>query len=99
MLSLAEVRGLAKSVLAAAGMDAAGSDVIADIVTRSERDGPRSHGLRMLPVNAQIFTSGYANGAARVPGDGRLKKRAAAEADGVEISTELLAQLNQLAGA
>jgi delta1-piperideine-2-carboxylate reductase len=63
-LSLAEVRELAKSVLVAAGMDATGSDVIADIVTSSERDGPRSHGLRMLPVYAQSFTSGYANGAA-----------------------------------
>ena len=64
LLSLAEVRSQAKSVLVSAGMDEAGSDVIADIVTCSERDGPRSHGLRMLPVYAQSFSSGYANGAA-----------------------------------
>ncbi|MDC0659706.1 Ldh family oxidoreductase [Leisingera sp. SS27] len=63
-LSLGEVRALAKSVLVSAGMDAAGSELIAEIVTCSERDGPRSHGLRMLPVYAQSFTSGYANGAA-----------------------------------
>ncbi|MEX0277053.1 MAG: Ldh family oxidoreductase [Ruegeria sp.] len=60
-LSLDEVRALAKSVLVTAGMNPAGSDLIADIVTKSERDGPRSHGLRMLPVYAQSFTSGYAN--------------------------------------
>ena len=61
-LSLAEVRDLAKSVLISAGADTRSSDVLADIVTRSERDGPRSHGLRMLPVYVQSFTSGYANG-------------------------------------
>ncbi len=63
-LSLQEVRELAKSVLVAAGMDETGSDMIAEIVVKSERDGPRSHGLRMLPVYAQSFTSGYANPAA-----------------------------------
>lgn len=63
-LSLEEVRELARSVLVAAGVDARGSAVLADIVTRSERDGPRSHGLRMLPVYVQSFTSGYANPAA-----------------------------------
>lgn len=63
-LSLAEVRTLAKSVLVSAGMGTPGSDLIAEIVTCSERDGPRSHGLRMLPVYAQSFTSGYANCAA-----------------------------------
>lgn len=60
-ISLGEVRALAKSVLVAAGMDDHGSDVLADIVRNSERDGPRSHGLRMLPVYAQSFQSGYAN--------------------------------------
>lgn len=64
-LSLAEVRALAKSVLVSAGVNAQGSDILADIVTRSERDGPRSHGLRMLPVYVQSFTSGYANGNAK----------------------------------
>ncbi|WP_029621950.1 Ldh family oxidoreductase [Ruegeria conchae] len=63
-LSLDEVRGLARSVFVAAGVDEHGSAVLADLVRMSERDGPRSHGLRMLPVYAQSFASGYANPAA-----------------------------------
>ncbi|MEL7395454.1 MAG: Ldh family oxidoreductase [Pseudomonadota bacterium] len=64
-LSLAQVRDLAKTWLVDAGMDAQGSDVLADLVTKSERDGPRSHGLRMLPVYKQSFECGYANPAAQ----------------------------------
>lgn len=60
-LTLDEVRSLAKAILTGAGMNDAGSDVLADLVCKSERDGPRSHGLRMLPVYAQSFESGYAN--------------------------------------
>ncbi len=60
-LSLDEVEELAKSVLVASGMDEHGSTVLAGLVRMSERDGPRSHGLRMLPVYAQSFSSGYAN--------------------------------------
>lgn len=64
-LSLDAVRDLARSVLVKAGMDDHGSALIAEIVTQSERDGPRSHGLRMLPVYEQSFASGYANPAAK----------------------------------
>ncbi|MEM7209248.1 MAG: Ldh family oxidoreductase [Pseudomonadota bacterium] len=64
-ISLADVRALAKRVLVSGGMDERGSDVIADLVTMCERDGPRSHGLAMLPRYVQSFESGYANGAAR----------------------------------
>lgn len=64
-IALAEVRALAKAVLVRAGMDDHGSDVLAEIVHNSERDGPRSHGLRMLPHYAQSFASGYANRAAK----------------------------------
>lgn len=46
-------------------MDDHNGNIIADLVTMSERDGPRSHGLRMLPTYVQSITSGYANGAAR----------------------------------
>jgi delta1-piperideine-2-carboxylate reductase len=60
-LSLEEVKVLAKSVLVSAGMDERGSEILADLVMRSERDGPRSHGLRMLPVYAQSFEANYAN--------------------------------------
>ncbi|MEQ9695583.1 Ldh family oxidoreductase [Shimia sp. SDUM112013] len=63
-LSLYQIRTFAKSMLIKAGMDDHGSDVLADLVMKSERDGPRSHGLRMLPVYAQSFASGYANPAA-----------------------------------
>ncbi|EEE36024.1 L-lactate dehydrogenase [Rhodobacteraceae bacterium KLH11] len=63
-LSLDEVRELANSVLVKAGLDAHSSAIIADLVWMSERDGPRSHGLRLLPVYAQYLSSGYANPAA-----------------------------------
>lgn len=61
ILSLDEVRALAKAILSHAGMNDSGSDVLAELVYKSERDGPRSHGLRMLPVYEQSFSSGYAN--------------------------------------
>lgn len=64
-ISLHRVRALSKSWLVNAGMDDHGSDVLADLVTMSERDGPRSHGLRMLPVYKQSFDCGYANPAAK----------------------------------
>lgn len=60
-VTLDEVRALAKAILIDAGMDESGSDILAEIVRKSERDGPRSHGLRMLPFYAQSFSSGYAN--------------------------------------
>ncbi|MCG7522041.1 Ldh family oxidoreductase [Ruegeria sp. Ofav3-42] len=60
-ISLDEVRALAKAILTNAGMNDSGSDVLAELVYKSERDGPRSHGLRMLPVYVQSFSSGYAN--------------------------------------
>lgn len=60
-LTLDEVRSLAKSVFLTCGMNDHGSDVLANLVMMSERDGPRSHGLRMLPIYEQSFSSGYAN--------------------------------------
>ena len=63
-LTLDQIRELAENILIAAGMDAAGGALIANIVMQSERDGPRSHGLRILPVYVQSFQSGYANPAA-----------------------------------
>lgn len=59
-LSLAQVTELANAVFRACGVHEDTRAVLVDIVTRSERDGPRSHGLRMLPVYAQSFNSGYA---------------------------------------
>lgn len=63
-LTLDQVHDLAQQILGKVGMDDRGRDTLAEIVRKSERDGPRSHGLRMLPVYAQSFTSGYANPAA-----------------------------------
>lgn len=56
-----DVRELARTVLIAAGTDDHGSNVIANLVMISERDGLRSHGLAMLPHYIQSFTPGYAN--------------------------------------
>ncbi|MEL6641057.1 MAG: Ldh family oxidoreductase [Pseudomonadota bacterium] len=61
ILQLDEVRTLAQSVLRKAGMDPNGSDILAELIMKSERDGPRSHGLRILPAYQQSFASGYAN--------------------------------------
>ncbi|MEM9967878.1 MAG: Ldh family oxidoreductase [Pseudomonadota bacterium] len=64
-LSLADIRSLSKNILTGAGMDETGSDALSDLIMMSERDGPRSHGLRMLPVYANSFSSSYANPAAQ----------------------------------
>ncbi|MCV6600534.1 MAG: Ldh family oxidoreductase [Cohaesibacter sp.] len=61
-LSLADVRALAKEKLASVGVDERGSDNLADLIMCCERDGPRSHGLMMLPHYMQAFSSGYAKG-------------------------------------
>ena len=60
-LSLEEIRDLARSVFMGAGMDEHGSEILAELVRMTERDGLRSHGLRMLPIYVQSFSSGYAN--------------------------------------
>ena len=60
-ISLDEVQKIALSVLKNAGVTSHGAEVLANIVTMSERDGPRSHGLRILPAYVQSFASGYAN--------------------------------------
>lgn len=60
-LSLKQVTELADAVFSACGVSADARMVLAEIVTCSERDGPRSHGLRMLPIYAQSFKSSYAN--------------------------------------
>lgn len=63
-LTLDEVRALAAGIFAQAGMSADDTTTMAEIVAMSERDGPRSHGLRMLPFYAESFVSGYANATA-----------------------------------
>ena len=46
---------------------------------------------------SRICTEIEGNGDARIPGDGRLKLRAAAMKDGVAVNSELLSQLRELA--
>lgn len=65
ILTVPQIRTLADQVLATAGVDAVGRSVLSELVARSEAEGPRSHGLRMLPVYVQSFASGYANPKAR----------------------------------
>lgn len=60
-LSLNDICARAKAVFASCGLDDHGIGILSELVMKSERDGPRSHGLRMLPVYAQSFSSGYAN--------------------------------------
>ncbi|MDG1459397.1 MAG: Ldh family oxidoreductase [Pseudoprimorskyibacter sp.] len=60
-LTLDDVQALAEAVLKRAGMNDQGGKILANIVRLSERDGPRSHGLRMLPIYAKGFATGYAN--------------------------------------
>ncbi len=106
-VTLDEVRALAKTILVKAGMEARGSEVIAELVAKSERDGPRSHGLRMLPAYVQSFASGYANplaqprirrlapGVLRCDGDNGYFQIAAAEARAELIA---MARENGVAG-
>lgn len=79
-LTLDEVRVLATGVFERAGMSPADTATMAEIVMMSERDGPRSHGLRMLPYYAESFASGYASATA-VPTMTRLA-RGALKGDG-----------------
>lgn len=61
-LSLDEVRAIASQVLNKAG---AGSDtcrIIADVITKAERDGPKSHGLNMLLKYSDSLRKGWSNG-------------------------------------
>ena len=60
-LLLEEIKDLARSVFKGAGMDEHDSELLAELVRMTERDGLRSHGVRMLPIYAQSFSSGYAN--------------------------------------
>ncbi|MDO5370274.1 Ldh family oxidoreductase [Paracoccus sp. (in: a-proteobacteria)] len=63
-IPLDEIRALACAALTANGMagDQAGS--VADVVTRAEADGCRSHGLYRIPGYVAALRAGRANGAA-----------------------------------
>ena len=61
-LSLEEVRRLAGDVFRANGVD--GADILANVITRTERDGPVSHGLAMLPNYVSSLRCGWVDGRA-----------------------------------
>ncbi|MEL6954866.1 MAG: Ldh family oxidoreductase [Pseudomonadota bacterium] len=106
-LSIAELDAFARDYLTASGADAKNAAALAELVAKSERDGPKSHGLAMLPRYRQSFESGYANPAAspqitqiapsvlRGDGDNGYYQLASAEARAPLIA---LAQETGLAG-
>ena len=48
-LSLDEIYNLAKKTLLANGCDEETANILADLITKAERDGSLSHGLFRLP--------------------------------------------------
>ena len=64
ILSLEEIDELAVRVLLANGANEETAQVLADVITTTERDGPRSHGLNMLPSYAASISGGWADGQA-----------------------------------
>jgi delta1-piperideine-2-carboxylate reductase len=63
-LSLEEIGSLAQRVLLASGANDETAQVLTDLIRLVERDGPRSHGLAMLPSYATSIRDGWANGQA-----------------------------------
>ena len=63
-LSLQEIGSFAHRVLLASGANEETAQVLADLITVVERDGPRSHGLAMLPSYATSIKDGWADGQA-----------------------------------
>lgn len=60
-LGLADVQALARRIFASLGFGAVDAGILADTIMRAERDGPRSHGLFMLPAYASSVRSGWAD--------------------------------------
>ena len=64
-LSLDEIYNLAKKTLLANGCDEETANILADLITKAERDGSLSHGLFRLPSYVSGIKSGKINGKAR----------------------------------
>lgn len=64
LLSLQAIGALAHRVLLAGGANEEAAQLLADLLVSVERDGPRSHGLRMLPSYATSIRDGWADGQA-----------------------------------
>lgn len=61
-LTLDEIRKLARNALSKAGASDEMADIVADTVTRAERDGSLSHGLFRVPGYVASLKSGKVNG-------------------------------------
>jgi delta1-piperideine-2-carboxylate reductase len=64
-LKLDEIFDLGKKTLLANGCDDETSSILADLITKAERDGSLSHGLFRLPAYVSGLKSGKINGKAR----------------------------------
>jgi len=64
-LSLKEIHDLAKKTLLANNCDDETSSILANLITKAERDGSLSHGLFRLPAYVAGLKSGKINGKAR----------------------------------
>ena len=64
-LSLDEIYNLSKKTLLANGCDEETANILADLITKAERDGSLSHGLFRLPSYVSGLKSGKINGKAR----------------------------------
>lgn len=73
-LGLEEVGALVHRVLLANGANEETAKVLAGVITLVERDGPRSHGLALLPSYATSISASWADGQA----DPSIEVRAAA---------------------
>jgi delta1-piperideine-2-carboxylate reductase len=63
-LTLDDVHQLAREVFSANGMSEVNTRIMADLVTRAERDGAHAHGLFRLPGYVQSMKSGRCDGTA-----------------------------------
>ena len=61
-LRLAEVDALAQSVLLANGVGEQAAGILGEIIAAAERDGPRSHGLAILPRYVASLRCGWIDG-------------------------------------
>ena len=82
-----EIGSLTIRVLLANGANEETAQILADLLTVVERDGPRSHGLSMLTSYAASIRGGL----------GGWPRRAQSQTSGVEVDANLLAEIESLA--
>jgi delta1-piperideine-2-carboxylate reductase len=90
LMSLDEIGELAHHVLQANGANKEAVQILADLLVTVERDGPRSHGLRMLPSYASSIRDGWADGQAKPVIE--VRGAAALQIDGVNGYAQIALQ-------